>query len=318
MKSWRQLGWRIVVSAALLGLAVAVPQPASGQQVTAATPPAGRANYTVALMRDVGTTSFVRLAQYSLRADGTARADYWAWNAQTLQPRTSAGYTTSGCAYTCQVWTTNGFQNAAQQLYGTWSTAGNDLSITWTSGSSGTERWKFSNLATITQVTLASHPTATDGFGWGSTVSFTTGVPVSTIYAGHGLYSGPFVQNNYGTRLRSVDSLRIYHVDPYITTRLCNANCINLTTTNEGVVSDKKYLAGSGTNRKMFYNHQRATVNSATCIGGGSSTGAGHLKPSLQIIDDAGKFRGLIMVEASLYAYAYGSNILGIFDLNDI
>ncbi|MEU4423317.1 hypothetical protein AB0F81_22040 [Actinoplanes sp. NPDC024001] len=62
---------------------VALPGAASA----ATTPPGGRANYTVALMRNVGTQSFVRLAQYSLRSDNSIRMDYWAWNAQTPRPQ---------------------------------------------------------------------------------------------------------------------------------------------------------------------------------------------------------------------------------------
>lgn len=284
----------------------------------AVTPPAGHGTYVVALMRNVGTESFVRLAQYSLRSDGSARADYWAWNAQTLQPRADSGFTTSGCATTCRVWTTNGFQSAPQQMYGVWSVSGSSVSITW-NASSETERWTFTNLVNITKLDLASHPRATDGFGWGSIVGITTGVSASEIFAAHGTYSGPGVENNYGTvKTYTNASQTIHREDINYPVRLCNSTCMNLSTYNGTTPSNKVYLAGSGTDRKMFYNHQLFGVNPDPCIGGGSTVGAGHLKPSLQIIDDTGAFRGLIVAEASLYDFAYGSNILGIYDLNDI
>ncbi len=59
-------------------------------------------------------------------------------------------------------------------------------------------------------------------------------------------------------------------------------------------------------------------VDPAECIGGGSTIGAGHLKAGLQVIDDNGVFRGVVEVEASLYSKQKGSDILGIFDYNDI
>ncbi|MGX7675586.1 hypothetical protein [Plantactinospora sp. DSM 117369] len=299
----------LIALALTLVAAVAAPARASAEPV----PPGGRANYVVALMRNIGTESFVRLAEYSLRADGTARADYWAWNAQTLKGRMPSGFTTSGCALSCTVWTPDGFQNAPGQLYGTWTVAGNDLSITWTSGSSGTERWRFSNLATTTKLDLASHQTATDGFGWGSTVGFRTGIPMSTIRAAHGTYEGPTIENNYGTITERVVSQTIHRDDANYPNRLCNANCINISTN-----TNKYYMAGSGTDRKMFLNHQLYDVNSRPCIGEGHATAAGHMKPALQIIDDAGAFRGWVTVEASLYSFQYGGNILGIADMNDI
>lgn len=315
-RSWRsRLGVMLLAAVAVL---TAAPVPAHAVSV----PPGGRANYTVALMRNVGTESFVRLAEYSLRSDGTARADYWAWNAKTLVGRVATGLTTSGCVHACPVYTAAGFEAAPKQLYGTWSVFGNDLTIQWATNSQ-TERWKFTNMATVTKVDLASHPTANRGFGWGSTTNFRTGVSVTDIYDLHGTYTGPGVENNYGSITEfPATSQKIHWPDDYNPIRLCNMNCINLSTVKQDgvgatVPSNKIYLAGSGEGRKMYYNHQLYSVNMHDCIGGGSPY-AGHLKPALQIIDDVGTFRGLVVVEVSLYSFAYGSNILGVFDLNDI
>ncbi|MBG0567342.1 hypothetical protein I4J89_38420 [Actinoplanes sp. NEAU-A11] len=305
---------------ALMVVAAIVALPGSAE--AAQEPPGGRANYTVALMRNVGTESFVRLAQYSLRADGTIRADYWAWNAQQTQPNVSSGLRTLGCANTCDIWTPNGFQSAPKQLYGTWSlTSTDDLSITWTSGSSGVERWKFANLATATQLTLASHPTANTGWGWGSRIGFNTGVPARTIFESNILpLSGPWSQNNWGEVLGGITQLQMT-ANGTLPVHLCDNNdgnpgndhCINVTTPAIGDKPENKaYIGGTGTDRRMFYNHELKTVNSGPC------PARGHLKAALQILDDNGTFRGLIMVEASLAAKTYGTNILGIFDLNNI
>lgn len=271
-----------------------------------AAPPGDRANFTVALMKNAGTQSFVRLAQYSLRADNSARADYWAWNAQDLQPRVPSGLTSSGCANNCGIWTTDGFQNAPQQLFGTWKVIGDNLSITWTSGSSGTERWQFTNLPTITKVALVSHPTANRGWGWGSKVGFGSALSARQVFDTRTVLNGRYSQNNWGTVDDDTTSLRLTP-GPTLAVKLCNDHCINLSNPE-----NKAYLAGSGADRRMYYNHERYEVFSDPCME------KGHLKPALQVLDDNGAFRGLIMAEASLYLHTWGSNILGIYDLNNI
>lgn len=300
------------LTALLSTLVVATPSAAM-----AADPPGGRSNFVVALMRNVGTESFVRLAQYSLRADGTVRSDYWAWNAQTLQLRADSGYSTAGCAATCRVYTADGFQRAPSQMFGRWSVSGNSLGITWDAGGEA-ERWTLANHATASRVSLASHPRATHGFGWGSTFGFTGGVPMQTIHNLHGRYDGPYSENAYGKRSAGTTTLVIHANDANVPDRTCNATCLNETTYNGTAVSNKVYIAGSGTDRKVFYNHQLAAVDAATCIGGNTSGYAGHMKPSLSIVDDAGRFRGLLSVQAVTYNYTDEGNILGIYDQNDV
>ena len=74
--------------------------------------------------------------------------------------------------------------------------------------------------------------------------------------------------------------------------------------------------AASG--RKMYYNVQRYATDPHECIGrDGAATGAGHLRPSLQVLDDAGRFRGLLTVEATVYSRQRGAAVMGIYDLVD-
>ncbi|AEV84495.1 hypothetical protein ACWT_3472 [Actinoplanes sp. SE50] len=274
-----------------------------------ATPPGNRANYTVVLMRNAGATSFVRLAEYSLRADGSARADYWAWNSQTPEASVASGFTNEGCGNSCPILTTDGFQNPAQQLFGTWSVSGDDLTISWTSGNPQTERWKFTNQATATRVELASHPTATNGWGWGSRISFGSGLSAQQVLAANTTLSGRYIQNAEGVTTNPTPwGTTSLGLRPGATVKLCSATCISV-----GNSANKAYLAGSGADRRMYYNHEQFAVHADPCIV------HGHLKPALQVLDDNGAFRGLIMVEASLYADLgpTGSTILGIYDLND-
>jgi hypothetical protein len=121
------------------------------------------------------------------------------------------------------------------------------------------------------------------------------------------------VVNNYGEVTTGSEALVIHGDDANFPNRLCNVNCINNST-----LTNKVYLAATGADRKVFHNTQLYEVDPAACIGGGSTIGAGHLKAGLQIIDDKGVFRGVVEVEASLYTKKKGSDILGIFDYNDI
>jgi hypothetical protein len=299
------LGLFAILSTVVLG-------PATAASAASDPPPANRRNFVVALMRNDGTRSTVRIAQYSLRADQSIRADYWAWSAVTPKPRTATPYTTSGCAHVCRVYTAAGFQKAASSVFGTWSITAKTLTVTWRGGL-GAERWTIANYATASRIKLASHPTATDGFGWGSTVGFTTGVNTTTIFNLHGWYEGPRVINNYGQVTRGTEALVIHPNDAAFPHRRCNANCIDNST-----VTNKVYLAGSGADRKIFYNHQTVADDDDPCIGGGTTVGAGHLKPALEILDDTGRFRGLISVEASVYVRRHGGDVVSVFDYNDI
>lgn len=289
---------------ALTAVAAIVALPGAAQAAL----PGGRANYTVALMRNFGDTqSFVRLAEYSLRVDGSARADYWAWNAQTvtIDANRPSGISTVGCADTCTVWTTDGFQAAPKQLFGTWRVDDAGLHVDWSNGQ--TERWTITNQATITKLTLASHPTANRGWGWGSTFGFGSGLSAKQVFDARTKLSGPFSQNNYGAVLESETMLQL-RPDASFPAALCSDNCINLSTPGR----NKAFLGGTGADRRMYYNHELYEVHNVDCVV------KGHLKPALQIIDDTGAFRGLIMVEASVYAKVNGSDILAIYDLNNI
>jgi len=301
------------LTALLSTLALAPPAAA----LAADPPPGDRRNFVVALMRNVGTESFVRLAQYSLRSDGTVRSDYWAWNAQTLQLRADSGYSTAGCARNCRVYTADGFQRGPSQMFGRWTVSGNSLGITW-DATGEAERWTLANYATTSRVSLASHPRATDGYGWGSTFGFTGGVPMQTIHDLHGRYDGPYTQNAHGRQSTGTTTLVIHANDANVPDRTCSSTCLNETTYNGSAVSNKVYIAGSGADRKVFYNHQLDEVDSTPCIGGNTSGYAGHMKPSLSIVDDNGRFRGLLSVQAVTYNDTEGGNILGIYDQNDV
>lgn len=310
MKAWVQQGLALLAGIVLVGGVLSAP-------AYAATPPAGRGSYVVGVLGDSPTKgrSWVRLAMYSLRADGSARMDYWAWNQDKTLLRTPTGFRTSGCQYDCPVWTSEGFEPGAgpSQTFGTWSVQGDKVEIKWSD--TVTEVWRYVNHDNITKLDLNSatnRPTV--GWGWGSTKGFSTYATMSQIKSKNVALAGLYRQNNYGessgTQKTGLD-LSLFGQ--------CNANCLRLHTTD-----DKYYLAGGSAQtgqldgRKLYYNLQKFKVDSSKCIGEQSEIGAGHLRPSLQIIDDTGAFRGMISVEATVYKPVPGGAIIGLFDLNDV
>jgi hypothetical protein len=271
-----------------------------------ATSPGGRGNYVTAIMSDDGTSSWVRLAQYSFRADNSIRQDFWFWDQDTMTGWADTGITTSGCPLDCSVRTAERFQYGdstyPRTLFGTYSVSENTVSVAWSSGSS--ESWSLTNQSTASRLALtSSNYGATHGWSWGSTKGFSSYATIAEIMAHGGKYSGPHQENNWGSTSSEPTSLDLSGFT------MCNGNCLNLTNTTR-----KLYLAGPNDSRKTFYNRQTFAADpSSDCIG----EGGGHLNPLLQIIDDNGEFRGWVGVEASLYSQQHGSAIVGIYDLND-
>jgi hypothetical protein len=270
-----------------------------------ATPPGGRGNFVTAVMSDNGTSSWVRLAQYSFRADGTIRQDFWFWDQNTMTGWENTGITTSGCEYSCSVRTAERFEDSnstyPKTLFGSYTVSASAVSVTWSSGSS--ESWSLTNQSTASRLALTSSTYgATHGWSWGSTRGFSSYATIAEMEAHSGTYTGPFQQNNWGSSASGTTSLNLAGFS------MCNGSCLNQTT-----ATTKSYLAGPNNSRKTFYNRQRFDVDPSNCIG----SGGGHLNPLLQIIDDDGMFRGWVGVEASLYSEQPGSAIVAIYDLND-
>lgn len=272
----------------------------------AAVLPGDRGNYVTAVMMDSGQSSWVRLAQYSFRDDGSIRQDFWFWDQGTMTGWAPTGLTTNGCTSICSVRTAERFQDGngtyPRTLFGTYSAVGAVVSITWSGGS--TETWTLTSYKLASRLELAnSNYGATHGWSWGSTEGFSSYSTISEIRLRGGSYSGPFQQNNWGSSTSGTTSLGVNGFG------LCNNNTLSQTTS-----TTKLYLAGLNNSRQTYYNRQRFDVDQAACIG----SGGGHLNQFLQIIDDQGLFRGWVGVEASLYEKKSGGAIVTIYDLNDI
>src|SRR5690349_7429368 len=179
MTSWSARARALLVL--LMLSVVSVPTVAAA---AAATPPEGRGSYVVALMGDspIAGRSWIRLAEYSFRADGTARMDYWSWNQTVLYDKTRTGFRTNGCAYDCGVWTSEGFEGAPKQLFGTWRSDDDLINVTWSTGDS--EAWRYTHHAGITKLDLnGATVKPTVGWGWGSRQGFGSYAPMSEVRA---------------------------------------------------------------------------------------------------------------------------------------
>ncbi|MEU3623883.1 hypothetical protein BS329_08540 [Amycolatopsis coloradensis] len=276
--------------------------------------PGGKESYAVTIgqVAPTGTTptgkEFSRLAMYYFDPDGTVREAFWFWSWSIGYPAATIRSTSAGCD-NCAIHTAGGFQAGAEvkELRGKYTTTGSKLAITWDNGS--TEAWTVASPeAGIAVLSLTgSSYGANVGQGYGSNVRTTVSVPLKEMPKKY--YPGRYAYNAY-----DVKTGKLYSGTGTSGINLslpqwkeCNDNCLSaaveITDPNSTACTACKpgekrairyYLASEG-GRKNFYEHF------CTCLLQGDSkcyNGGSHLKPQLQVIDDSGRFRGWVGVEA--------------------
>ncbi|MFB4311722.1 hypothetical protein [Actinomadura sp. GTD37] len=296
--------------AAALGVAILlVTLPARGSAAREAGTPLGKSNFAVALggLDAASRSNWVRLGQYTFTADGDVSEEYWSWSQSVRVRRASTGNRASGCTgRDCTVLTAAGWQSAraARTQTGGYRVRGAELRITWDDGH--WETWNLASLAggELAGVELAANDLgATHGFGNGSNAAWSARVPADAVAAAD---HSAFV-HRYS--LWKTDSGQAYidHGDgsPFWVTRwdVCgDRRCLGARTHPRGAPAHTVYyIAPAGTasdDRRDTLWHWRTTLADArheTCY-----TGNSHVKPMIQIVDDAAGFRGWVGVEASL------------------
>jgi hypothetical protein len=277
----------------------------------AAERPGGKESYAVTIgqVAPAGTTpsgkEFSRLAMYYFDLDGTVREAFWFWSWSIGYPAATIGPTSANCD-NCRIHTAGGFQKGAEvkELRGQYTTTGDRLAITWNNGA--TENWTVTQPEPgISVIALTnSNYGANVGKGYGSNVSTKVAVQLKDMPKKY--YPGESAYNAWDERNKKLVSGR---VTSGINLRLfqeCNDNCLSAavevapdsTACSACKPGEKKairyYMASDG-GRKNYYEHF------CTCLLQGSNvcyTGGSHLKPQLQVIDDAGRFRGWVGIEA--------------------
>lgn len=150
--------------------------------------PGGKARFTVAVGNlDASGTTFVRIVNMTFTAtSGTVAATVYEWINDQKKGKSvlnSHLCTIKSVSKTCNVytptgWISGGSSNPYKSWSGTYTYSGNTVTITWTSGKTGTETWTISNPTTaLARASLASSSTAmgyTHGRGYGSNASWST------------------------------------------------------------------------------------------------------------------------------------------------
>lgn len=342
----------VVVLAVAAGLLVA-PSPALAVSL-----PGGRANYVVGLghLDADSRTNWVRLGTYEFTADGRVTARLWLWSQANPTARvgtgtspdsscsTLAGVSTSKVR-TCEVRTAGGFTAApAETRTGTFTTFTVDVggaatevvNIRWAVSRAWSEEWYVRPSADLARFDFKYNTRATHGYGYGSDAALSTRRAMSSVRSFPGTLKQDLVSwshDNVGTssgqtfqhtRFSTCDTVTwcLTYLQPS-SANACQASggCPNYGGgTDYGDSSIQYYVV------KLSSHDRRDTLwHWCTCLareqGTFCYTGNSHVKPMLQVIDDAGNFRGWVGVEASFYPYSGGDprsrDMISVFRISD-
>ncbi|MGB9378681.1 MAG: hypothetical protein WCB04_14340 [Mycobacteriales bacterium] len=290
----------------------------------AANLPAGRANYIVTMMGGVNGAMYSKLSKYLFSADGTVTQYYYYWRQDMISGYSNAakwkvytGYVTSGCRYGCTVRTPLGFQpgTSPNAVTGTWKIdAYGHLYVQWSSTAHETYRMDSSQAGFTAITIMRNYSTGAIQKGWGvgSNANPNTGVSMGSVFASNQIM-GPMAVNYYGVPTSYYANQSFYYGNY---SRCTNGTCLM---SNQNTGADKRqwynsYFAGNPATdgRKVYWQSQNGSVAQSenpgtSCIG----YGGGHTSAALQLIDDNGRFIGLLGAEASFDHRSYLQDEVG-------
>lgn len=290
-------------------------------------PPGGRSSFVMTMMNDrTRNAAWVRLAEVELAARGLAKMSFWEWNQASFTGDASTNKvpvaTTRGCLRSCTVKAPLRFQRYAEARHveGTFVTSkdasgGDVVTITWPDR---TEAWSASHGSDLTTMTLTtSSAGARVGWAFGSKASLTQGLSIDEVFTSSPI-TGPYFSNAYDAETSEIRD-QINFADW--------ARCSGDQSLQVKSVTDpdktkwwSSYLVGdpSVDGRKMYWNHERGVVTQAQAPGAVCiSPGGGHTFALLQILDDAGRFRGWVSAEGSQHGRYRGGDIVSIAALTN-
>lgn len=285
-------------------------------------PPAGMANYTVAVGRvdDKVRTNWQRLATYEFADDGTVTEEHWHWTQSRREVRSYTGVQASDCpARDCNVQTAAGFQSASapQALSGTYSVTGDLLRIEWDIDQ--WEEWEISQPidGKLSRLSFSdSNFGATHGFGYGSQAELddrASMVEIEQVDHSELKHRFYFWKTENGSPIIDVGFSSQFWMTDW---ELCGAEkCLS----GESATPTEYYIAdpnSSTTDRRdTLWHWQRGLADGR---GEYCYTGNSHVKPMMQIIDSDGEFHGWVGIEASLSQTSPGTDAddVGIFEIS--
>ncbi|MEV1243539.1 hypothetical protein ACIBO2_10235 [Nonomuraea sp. NPDC050022] len=310
--------------------------------------PGGKANFVVSqgFLRAGSTQNWVRLGTYQFKAGGTVSANTYLWWQRNPEGRQKTGVVPdSSCATkaggsstrvrACDVLTAAGFTGAPDESRtGTYTVAGDVLSIRWKIAQTWTEKWrvKLSPDGKLAQLQFAGSSLATNGYGYGSNASLTTRRAMSSVRAFSGTlkqdlvsWAGNHIVKSDGQVFKQ-SSFRNCATTTWCLTYLqpsspgaCqkSGGCPNVGGGTKANVSSIQYYLVKVSNRD-----RRDTLwHWCTCLAMEAKqfcySGNSHIKPLEQIIDDSGAFRGWVGAEASFYSGVRTKDMMAVFRVSD-
>ncbi len=269
--------------------------------------PGGRTSYVVALAKlSPDGSSWARLARYAFDPDGTVVETVWFWNYDSDTGKQEVDKSKSSCdKAACKVYAPARFPSGGgypKTIKGVWSLTDKQLTVTWAIGA--TEMWTLNDRCDMVRLDLVdSNYGITHGVAYGSLSDAGLGLSVEDRMEGPDvLLQGPWARlkgddyaegvssENFPGAWKACD--KALAVKKYSTTS-CN-ECDKGKTTKV-----RNYLAWKGGRMDAWELFCECLIPNAKCY-----NKKPRLRAFLQVLDDAGRFRGWVGIEASLYADA--------------
>ncbi|TMR23773.1 hypothetical protein ETD86_07220 [Nonomuraea turkmeniaca] len=339
------------IAAAILSFVLAItllPAWPAAAGVAVSPLPGGKATYVVSQghLKAASRQNWVRLGSYRFAANGTVSAAMYLWWQRYPKARQRTGTVPDSSCTTkaggaasrpraCEVLTAGGFTGGPDESRaGTYTVSGGVLTIRWKIGQTWTEQWyvRPSSDGKLARLDLKQSTLATHGYGYGSNAALGTRRAMSSVKAFPGSLRQDLTSWASGKIVTSGNQ-------PFghSAFRACTGttSCLTyLQPSSRGACQKAggcpKYGGGTRPNVSsiQYYltmiskSDRRDTLwHWCTCLAMERKqfcyTGNSHVKPLMQIIDDAGAFRGWVGVEASFSTGSRATDMLAVLRISN-
>ncbi|MEU1389196.1 MULTISPECIES: hypothetical protein [unclassified Nonomuraea] len=310
--------------------------------------PGGKSTFVVSQghLQAASRQNWVRLGTYRFAANGTVSAALYLWWQRFPKARQRTGTVPDPSCTTkaggvasrprgCEVLTAGGYTGGPSETRtGTYTLAGNVLTIRWKIAQTWTEQWyvRTSPDGRLARLDLKGSSLATHGYGYGSNAAIGTRRAMSSVRAFPGSLRQDLTSWASGTLVNSANQ-------PFghSSFRACKSttSCLTyLQPSSRGACQKSggcpKYGGGTRANVSSIQYYLTTISKSdrrdtlwhwCTCLamerGEFCYTGNSHVKPLMQIIDDTGAFRGWVGAEASFSTGSRATDMLAVLRISD-
>jgi hypothetical protein len=299
--------------------------------------PGGKTNFVVSVGGFAAntTTNWLRISEYTFDpAQGTVTGTWWRWNQTSMRDiRVDTPIAAAGCGPTqCYARTAKRYLSPpSESSTGTYHVVGDALAIRWPSGSSAVqENWTVTQVSktdgsadtSLVQLVWAGAGagySATAGYGFGSNASFSVSASMAQLMQPENKVSYPYFYTGYhaGALTSGTSHLALWNFNACQDGRCLGATsrtkpgngCTDYPPGDSAEMATiNYYFAQFAGDRRNAYEHW------FRCLGYRDNTGQtcyklnSHVKPLIQVIDDAGRFRGWVGAETAYYSLHEGQS----------